>query len=443
MSEATCLLETGALYARRLGLRPASGAGAMVFAGFKRGAFSLYYGDAPIYHFDLEGRWQRAFIAGIHYLKGLDTTVVAIDRVREGENLVLHRRALAYAEASDLDASIRAAALQLTADLTAGRLEPVSPPAPAAPIGRDELHEFLDRVARWDASAWFAHRERYLSTYGPLPFLPPDAQQAVVLQATLGHRDGLTFGNAPAAEPYVRSAAEFAEHAATVAALLGRRVVQSRRVFLAGSDVAHQSSEAILSYLKITSEHFPIGPTTARRSRRDLPDDVPCLDGIDVFLDQFAPPLPDCDAWRAYRAMHLGRVNLGVESGARKVRALYGKAWDNAALRAVVADLKAAALEIGLLLIVGAGGVEHAEHHLSATAELAQSLELGGGDLVYLLDADEVGGAIAQERLRAQGLTPLTRAVHRDHQARLKAALAPLRSRGVKVVPYSLEKQWT
>src|SRR5215472_8756265 len=118
-TEAACLLETGALYQRRIGLQPSDGSVDLVFAGFKHGAFSLYLGDAPIYHFDLEGRWQRAFIAGIHYLKGLDAVVQAIDRVREGPNLVLKRRTLSYAEASDLDARMRSLALELLADLDA------------------------------------------------------------------------------------------------------------------------------------------------------------------------------------------------------------------------------------------------------------------------------------------------------------------------------------
>ncbi|MBV8317957.1 MAG: hypothetical protein JOZ53_23685, partial [Planctomycetaceae bacterium] len=107
-TEAACLLESGALYARRVLLRPASGD--PIFVGFKSAAFSLYFGDAPIYHFDLEGRWQRAFVDGTHYLKGLDTTIQAIDRVREGENLVLRRRTLGSAEAGDLDDRVRSAA---------------------------------------------------------------------------------------------------------------------------------------------------------------------------------------------------------------------------------------------------------------------------------------------------------------------------------------------
>ena len=57
-TEAACLLEQGASYRRRIGLKPRATSGDPIFAGFKQGAFSLYFGDAPIYHFDLEGRWQ-------------------------------------------------------------------------------------------------------------------------------------------------------------------------------------------------------------------------------------------------------------------------------------------------------------------------------------------------------------------------------------------------
>ena len=119
-TEAACLLEQGASYRRRIGLKPVVTPGDPIFAGFKQGAFSLYFGDAPIYHFDLEGRWQRAFVDGTHYLKGLDATVHAIDRVREGPNLVLKRRTLTCAEAADFDERVRSTALELIAGLDAG-----------------------------------------------------------------------------------------------------------------------------------------------------------------------------------------------------------------------------------------------------------------------------------------------------------------------------------
>src|SRR5215472_15048050 len=150
-TEAACLLETGALYQRRIGLQPSDGSVDLVFAGFKQGAFSLYFGDAPIYHFDLEGRWQRAFLEGLHYLKGLDADVHEIDRVREGPSLVLRRRKLSFGEAADLDARIRSVALDLIAGLACGRFGRHEPPrGKAQPLRNDELRDFLDCIARWD-----------------------------------------------------------------------------------------------------------------------------------------------------------------------------------------------------------------------------------------------------------------------------------------------------
>src|SRR4051812_9839597 len=185
-TEAACLLQSGALYRRRVGLVPASSRAEMVFAGFKKGAFSLYFGDAPIYHFDLEGRWQRAYVEPTHYLKGLDTRVQAIDRVREGANLVLRRRELDEGEALALDEQVRGIALGLISALDEGRLDRHEPPAGKAdPLASGPLREFLTRIAAWDAPAWQAHRAQYRATYGPLPFLPPDCQNALIVQATM------------------------------------------------------------------------------------------------------------------------------------------------------------------------------------------------------------------------------------------------------------------
>ena len=435
LTEAACLLNQGASYRKRIGLEPVSGSGDPVFAGIKQGAFSLYFGDAPIYHFDLDGRWQRAFVEGIHYLKGLDAEIHAIDRVREGPNLVLHRRRLGYEEATDLDSRIRSVALELLADLGAGRLRFRQPPTgKAQPIGRDELDDVLERIGRWDNAAWFAHRERYLGTYGPLPFLPPDCLNAVVLQATLGHADGRSFGMGRAAEYYVRTPVEFEAHAREVASLWGRRLSQSRVAFLAGGDVFRGPAADIAGYLDAIKMAFPIRPVDPA----ETDSATPRLEGIHAFLDDFTLPRPDQTAWSTFAARGLVRMSLGVESGDPAVRAIYGKSWADAELRSFVADLKAAGLAVSLMTLVGAGGVERAEPHVRETSTLIQTLDLRSGDHVFLLDEDEV----RDPNVHRPGMTFLERAAWSEQQKRLKDAMAPLRSRGVKVLPYTLEKQW-
>lgn len=442
-SEAACLLQTGTTYTRRMGLSYASGQGNVVFAGFKHGAFSLYFGDEPIYHFDLEGRWQRAYISGTHYLKALDNSVVAIDRVREEGNLVLHRRTLTFAEASDLDVAVRAMAIDLIGDLNALRVEPIEPPAKVRPIAPEELCEFLERIVKWDVAAWFAQREHYLGTYGPWGFLPPEAQQAVVLQATLGNAEGLTFGGAAAAEHYVRSPAEFEEHVTTVGALLGRRIVQCRSVHVGGSDLLHRPQSDVESYLRAIARIFPIDPSGKRGRLSEQPEDMPRIQEIIAFLDDFRPPLPGREGLRLFQGLHLRRVVLGVESGDEQVRRLYRKTWAVDQLQAAVNDMRAAEIQVSIALLVGAGGLENSENHRVQTAHLINSLDLGPGDLVYLIDEAEVAGDQGRRHLLEHGLSPLNGPALDEQRTALRHSLAPVRTeRRAKVVPYSLSKLW-
>jgi hypothetical protein len=432
VTEAACLLDSGVLYGSRVLLRPATGD--PVFAGFKAGVFSLYHGDAPVYHFDLEGRWQKVFDSGRHYLKALDTTVRAVDRSRDATGLTLTRRTLNFAESSDVDAAVRSAVLDLVADLDAGRFERLDPPATARPLSTDELRTFLETAVRWDAAAWFAHRERYLDTYGPLPLVPPDCTAPLLLQATLGDDSGRTFGGGRAAGFYARSPQEFEPHARAVAALYGRRTAQCRQVLLAGADALRRPVDDVAAFLEVVGRLFPIDPGHGPR-RPDPGDEArPRLDGVHALLDRFEPPLPTRDDWARLHALGLSRVSLGIESADPAVRGAYGKTWTNEALSGLVADLEASGIGVGLILLVGAGGIDHDDdRHAAATAALVDALPLGEGDLVSLLDASRINGP--------DTVIPLTVPARAARLADLRARLEPLKHRrNVRVAPCAIDK---
>ena len=377
--------------------------------------------DEPIVHFDLEGRWQRAFIAGIHELKGLDSTVQAIDRVREGPSLVLKRTTRSYAEATDLDATIRDYAVDLAGDLDAGHLEMTMPPASskAEPLPPQELRDFLDRVIHWDAAAWFAHRERYQETYGPLPALPPDCPSALVLEAT---RAGVA-----------RSSAEFESHARKVSALLGRRIQQCKSVFLAGADVLRQPVDQVTSYLEIASRLFAVeAEMRPGRSSR-------ALDGVSAVLDDFSPPVPDPKGLRRLSALGLKRVSLGIESGDVEIRRTHGKSWADDDLRATVAALASAGIGIGLIVAVGAGGIENATHHAQATASLIQSLDLKPRVLVSLLVADDLSALTLSPTAGRSAVETLSHETRAGLLGAMKARMSAVTN--AKVAPFWLEKQ--
>ncbi len=407
-TEASCLLEQGAQYPTRIGLKPRS-AGDPILAGLRRGGFSIYFGDAPFYHFDLDGRWQRAIIEDTHYLKGLDGAVHAIDRVREGAGLVLNRRRLGDERTAGLDAIVRETILELLANLERGDLIPLTPPAGrGSPLGTDRLRELLGQIGAWDAPAWLAHRNRFASTYGPPSFLPPEGSGAVLIDASR-HDD--------------KDPESFERHLRDVASLWGRRLFQAKTLYLGGPRFLKQPRCMVDQCLTATRRVFPVGPA--------VDDHSPCFHGIHAFLDDFASPRPDQDSWRRYHELGLARVSLSVDSGAGAIRARHGKTWADHDLVQAVAELKRAGLGASVLLRVGAGGLEQADAHRRQTAAVLDSLALARGDLVFLLDERELGDP----------RDPIPDEAWLESRRLLKDALAPLKTRGVKVVAYTMDKQ--
>lgn len=434
-TEAAALLRSGNLFSRRVGLRDA--VGGLTFIGVKRGAFAIYLDDEPYDHFDLDGRWQRSFAGGTHFRKALDGSVDAFDRVREGENLVLRRRRLTFAETGTLDATIRQRVLDLDATLEPGALEVVPPPTGTA-LGRDEVRELLARVARWDAAAWFRQRELHFETYAPIGLLPPDAHNCAVLQATVGDPSGYPFGGGTPTCHDVRDRERFEEHLRVVARMLGRRLAQCRAVFLGGSDALRQPIEQVVGWFEAIQEVWPVSPSSGKIHRPDGAPDEVLLAGIDTFLGDFTPTLPNREAWRSLKEIGLGRVNLGIESGDPSVRSLHGRAWSDDQLRDLVGDLGAEGIPIGLMVLAGAGGVEHESARTAATIQLVDSLPMRRGDLVYLLDANSFGDSSLGGQVH-----PLSAAAIEAQQVAIKERLSDFRDRtGAKVVVYNPDKQW-
>ncbi len=204
----------------------------------------------------------------------------------------------------------------------------------------------------------------------------------------------------------------------------------------------HQPVEKIAALLDAIGRTFPIEPRMRGGAVWIEPEieEKPRFDGVHAFLDNFALPRPDRDGWRELAERGLMRISLGVESGDPEVRSIYHKNWPDDELRATVAESKAAGLGVSVLTLVGAGGVERAEPHVERTVQLIESLELGAGDFVFLLDEKE----IREPNSVTDGMTATSRArLGPSNRARLKEALAPLKKRGVKVLPYTMEKQWT
>ena len=177
-----------------------------------------------------------------------------------------------------------------------------------------------------------------------------------------------------------------------MAALWGRRLLQSRILFLAGSDVLHQPVDKIAALLSAIGQTFPIEPRTRGthdRSSRQTKTSLASTASTRSWTTSRCPG-PTATAGESWpRGAWCGSASASSRATPR-CGATYHKSWADDELRATIADSKAAGLGVSVLTLVGAGGVERAEPHVERTVRLIESLELGAGDFVFLLDEKEI-----------------------------------------------------
>ena len=454
LTEAACLIEQGAMFPRRQGFRDP--AGSTVLIGFKPGACSIYFDDAPIYHFDLEGRWQRAFIEadlsapdtpknlagvpGTHFLKSLDTSTVGLVRVREGNEIKIQRRTLGYAETVDLDESIRSMAMTLHARIASGELQPVAPPSEGRTAGKAvdtaDLLDFLERIADRNSSAWSGQKQQFMGTFGPLPMSPPGSPGLMVIQATMGDvsEPPIGFGGAKTTSIHVRTDEEFQKHLQQVISLWGRRLPQARGIYLAGSDLLHQPMPAVLDYLDQISEAFS-DSTIDIQTRVIDPPLTPQKTDIMLMTHRLDGPPPTVEMLFEYRKRGVTHLTIGVESLNETVRRTYGRSWTNQDLAQWIQNTKEAGLRVSMVLLVGAGGANQTEDQ-AETVSTMSDLPWSEGTVIYLLDAAET---VEQQALQNRGIAENNAAALHLMRAELATALKSMK---VKVAHYTLEKDW-
>jgi len=454
LTEAACLIEQGAMFPRRMGFRDSTGG--TVLIGFKPGACSIYFDDEPIYHFDLEGRWQRAFIGsdttlpdvpknlagvpGTHYLKALGTSTTALVRLRADKEIKIHRKFLNFAETVDLDDHVRNMAMTLHARIATGELQPVPPPSEGrkagAPVRVEELLDFLERIADWDAAAWLRQKERFEGTFGLLPMNPPVCPGPVVFQATLGDSspDAIGFGGAASTPLYVRDDQEFQKHVQEVVHLWGRRLPQARGLYLAGSDLLSQPMPAVLAYLERIA-HVLADSTVDIAGRLIDPPRTPQKHDIHLMTHRLNAPVPTVEMLTEYSRRGLAMITLGVESVNQEIRSLYERTWTNADLSEWLTRAAEAQVPVNLVLLVGAGGSRQCET-ATEVADALDQIPLAAGTVIYLLDAADTAEELFKARV---GISPNNAAALNEMK---EALLARLKPKQVKVAHYTLDKEW-
>ena len=407
----------------------------------KRTAFSITIERTTVLTFDRAGRPYAAFLRGRNYRRSLDHRVLEKWSPQQAQRRHRQRRWLAPEEAEDFLERLRGWVQDIDRELGRGPVEVRRNEAPSQTAWRT----WLRKILQYDAARLQAEGERYRALYHAVSILPPDQYQAVVIQATEGcHWNRCTFCDLYRDRPFrIRSRQEFRAHIRAVKDFLGEGLALRQSIFLGDANALIIPQASLRELWAILSEEFPLPPPDltgpARKAwRAEHPGGKT---GVYSFIDAFSPQRKTVADLSELRDKGLRRVYVGLETGHAPLLHWLNKPGRPEDLAGLVEELKAARLQVGVILLVGAGGPAFAAGHVTDSVALVQRLPLDAGDMIYLSEfmepphgeytrrmAEEGIGALSPEQLQAQGGTL---------RAALQGAWGP---RGPKVIPYDLRE---
>ncbi|MCO5168610.1 MAG: radical SAM protein [Planctomycetes bacterium] len=366
---------------------------------------------------DVEGRLLAGHVDGLHHRVGLDATVVARTPGLRGA-----ARRLPPAEGDAVLAAAAGALRVVAEDLARGavplQLDHEAPPDAERARVADLLRRAADRAARPEDE-----RAAFARVYRPVRVLPPDCAQALVAQLTEGCSYGrCSFCTLYAGVPFrIKPPAAFAAHLEDVAALLGQGAALRARLFLGDANALLAPMPSLLQALGALRARFP----EAARG------------GVDAFVDVFSGRGRTADELRALRDAGLRRLTVGLESGHPPLLAWLRKPVVPEAVMGLVDRARRAGLDVGVTVLVGAGGREFDRAHVEDTAQVVRDMRLGPRDLVLLSPLVVDAASEYARRAARAGVRALAPDEQEAQADRLRAALSGGRWR---VSRYDLER---
>lgn len=129
------------------------------------------------------------------------------------------------------------------------------------------------------------------------------------------------------------------------------------------------------------------------------------------------------DEFACLRRLHLRRVFLGVETGDEALLKWLNKPATPETILATARAAKAGGVQIGVIVLIGAGGERSFESHIDKTVRLLRQMPLGREDYVYLSPLVDVPDTSYAEEAAAAGIRPLTPARMAEQERRIRSAI--------------------
>jgi hypothetical protein len=369
---------------------------------------------------DRAGRLYSVFRSGVHHRRSLNGSILQKWTPPVGMTTERQRRWLDPAEADCLIDDTAKQFRQLHAALRAPDWEWVTPPDRAVDL--DDLVQVIERASHFDSAAARSDAARFAEVYSPIGILPPDQYLALVLQAT----EGCSFNTCTFCDLYrqpfrIKPPDEFRQHIRAVHEYLGDSILlRQRSIFLGAANALAIPLPRLLSIFDVLREEITgVGA------------------GVYAFLDAFTGARKSEEDYRALAERGLRRVYIGLESGHDPLLDFVRKPGHAQDALETVQTIKAAGINVGLIVLIGLGGERFAAGHAADTVEVLNQMPLDHGDLLYFSDLVEEPGTPYPLLAEQHGIRALDRAERAAQRNMVRSGLSPS---GVKISNYDVRE---
>lgn len=354
---------------------------------------------STVYSFDAEGRLWTAMQAGISYRRGLNGRVVAKWQLTGGGR---QRRWLTPAEADELTGSARLLAAELLSAARKNQLD-LSPALLPADMS------MLESASGYTQISYRRDLAQYISVYRPVGILPPDQYMAVVLQVT----EGCSFNTCTFCTFYrdrrfhIKTDAELEQHLSDVRGYLAHGLSLRRTIFLGDANALVTPMPRLIAMLDQINAAF----------------DVEALGGIYAFLDGFSGERKSSEDYARLAERGLKRIYIGLESGSDELLQFLHKPGKSEDAVQAVKAIKAGGVDVGVIILLGAGGHQYARRHVDETIRVLNAMPLDLDDLIYFSELIESEDMPYVRDAYDGHLQPLTEKERLDQQELIESAL--------------------
>jgi len=383
-------------------------------------ALTIGFGLDLVYTLDLSGRLIGIFRQGKNLRRGLDGRVLARWRDEGGT------RQRVWLDQETIDQVL----VELRTDIEV--IAEAQPPTPlAVALCHARYFDYAIDIAQFH------------QVYKPISILPPDQYQALVLQAT----EGCSFNTCTFCALYrdrrfrIKTPLEFALHIEQIRDFMGPGILMRRSLFLADANALVIPKNQLLPLFDEIAQSFAIMPEQTPADKRSVwlrahPEGIT---GIYAFVDGLSADRKSVDDFRTLRLRGLRRVYIGLESGNEALLTWLRKPSSAAAMLDAVKHMKAAGLQIGVIVLTGIGGERYHDDHCSDTAKVLNAMPLDSSDIIYFSPFRPDPDAPYDEIAAAEGIEPLSPELMKTQQQAIRARLSlPPPPVGPKRVPYNL-----